>query len=93
MPRRHKPEPFTPTDDQRRAVCAFAENYGTYWRTRLSIAWTTGSDANEELGHCLRQIRNTPGGIDWALRLPADYAELVAAEEHTGRELDRANDL
>lgn len=70
---------FTPTEDQVKAVDLFRAKYtkeyckkhAKYkfkdWVDALHTAWYEGWDYNSipDLGHCLRQVRNTPGGWEW----------------------------
>lgn len=50
-----------PNEEQLNAICAFADKYGTNWRTELLSAWIYGTDAREPNGHLLRQVRNQFG--------------------------------
>ena len=49
------------TEEQEQAVRAYAAKYGRFWKQKLLLAWQTGQDTAEPLGHALRQVRNQYG--------------------------------
>ena len=52
------------TEEQERAVKAYASKHGRFWKQKLLLAWQTGRDVAEPDGHALRQLRNQ-GGPRW----------------------------
>lgn len=52
------------TEEQERAVKAYAAKHGRFWKQKLLLAWQTGRDVAEPDGHALRQLRNQ-GGPRW----------------------------
>ena len=48
----------TATPEHLQALDKFAAKHGRNWRETLRGMWYNGTDANEEDGHLLRQIRN-----------------------------------
>ncbi len=49
------------TTEQSEALDAYVAKHGRFWKQKLLLAWQTGADANEYLGHALRQLRNQQG--------------------------------
>lgn len=83
-----KPE-FTPSPDQIKAIELFKARYTpavcktrkyNNWKEALHTAWHNGWDDQMEMGHCLRQIRNTAGGHEWLESLPLYTQENFIAE-------------
>jgi len=62
-----------PNDDQLTALKAYAEKYGSGWKSSLSTAWMTGKDCNEPDGHLLRQLRNR-FGPSWLVKFNLEEA-------------------
>lgn len=49
------------TEDQKSALQKFANKHGRIWKMRLSGFWSSGTDAQQQDGALLRQVRNTLG--------------------------------
>lgn len=52
-----------PNEDQLSAIKTFAEKHGRNWKEVLRAKWANGTDANEQNGHLLRQVRNQFGPV------------------------------
>ena len=49
------------TEEQEQAIKAYAAKHGRFWKQKLLLAWQTGRDTSEPMGHALRQVRNQYG--------------------------------
>ncbi len=56
-----------PNMEQRAALQRYASANGRTWKSKLSLAWSTGEDEQEPDSSALRQVRNTLGPT-WLMR-------------------------
>ena len=52
-----------PSDEQLRALQAFANKNGRQWKAALLSAWLSGRDEREPQSHLRRQVRNRFGPL------------------------------
>jgi hypothetical protein len=62
---------FVPTPEQEEALAkykAWMQRHGYNWRAQLTYDWTVaGTQCDEVDWAYLQQVRNAPGGMDWAM--------------------------